>query len=594
VQETRAAFGCSFKNTHRIGIRMNGNGAFFHVYIDGQLSKGFATSRTPADYELYSGISLTKHMLRLERSDQAVNQLRMPVFGVIMEDGGQIVKDDDQEDGDDDDSKGNKDESREAQKVKEEKTIVMDSQGPLGVNHKSLVITKLSRNGMAYKSGAQIGWRFLSINDTAVTDSKSLRTLLTKARKAGPTFQMTFEVASGNENGRRDQNRRHDRNSWQTESVMRVSTIGDPKAALPGGPSESTTSALQPPSSGAADKNVQATVVVGGGTPIPFSSPPDRVKEEDEDAQTNSFFGRTWKVLNSFLTPRASSSPAPLPVQQEENLTNQGGVEKPTIVPVPPSEPRPSGPKMRSPPRKDSPTLQKKKKKQFTPKRKTKKQVTPKRRLEKRNSKLLRMQQKPASGRESSSSSRHAVVGRSSNRFRRPLTKSPKSEVKRNHQSRDNNNDDSDDLGPAYPSQATARSFRRKVLAASRRRGEKKSSRSSTKRKSKINKVRKVQPLHEDESQIEQFLSYARHGRYKEIRKILKSGTVDVDSEDATGNSAFILACQNGHKKVAEALVEAGANINHRNQHANSGLFYAMKFSYNDVAKYARKRGGTR
>ena len=83
------------------------------------------------------------------------------------------------------------------------------------------------------------------------------------------------------------------------------------------------------------------------------------------------------------------------------------------------------------------------------------------------------------------------------------------------------------------------------------------------------------------EKDVEDVFSYARHGRCEEIERLFSKG-LPVDVRNDHGNTVLIVACQNGNKRVAKAVLRRGANINARNHKGNTPLHYCYhcKFSY--------------
>lgn len=75
------------------------------------------------------------------------------------------------------------------------------------------------------------------------------------------------------------------------------------------------------------------------------------------------------------------------------------------------------------------------------------------------------------------------------------------------------------------------------------------------------------------EKDVEDVFSYARHGRCEEIERLFSKG-LPVDVRDAYGNTVLTIACQNGNKRVAKAVLRRGANINARNHKGNTPLHY--------------------
>lgn len=75
------------------------------------------------------------------------------------------------------------------------------------------------------------------------------------------------------------------------------------------------------------------------------------------------------------------------------------------------------------------------------------------------------------------------------------------------------------------------------------------------------------------EKDVEDVFSYARHGRCEEIERLFAKG-LPVDVRNDHGNTVLIVACQNGNKRVAKAVLRRGANINARNHRGNTPLHY--------------------
>jgi hypothetical protein len=79
-----------------------------------------------------------------------------------------------------------------------------------------------------------------------------------------------------------------------------------------------------------------------------------------------------------------------------------------------------------------------------------------------------------------------------------------------------------------------------------------------------------------DEEDIEDIFRFARHGRLEEIEKLLEKG-VPIDVRDIYGNTLLIIACQNGNKRVAKAVLRRGGDINARNFKGNTPLHYCYQ-----------------
>lgn len=93
------------------------------------------------------------------------------------------------------------------------------------------------------------------------------------------------------------------------------------------------------------------------------------------------------------------------------------------------------------------------------------------------------------------------------------------------------------------------------------------------------------------EHDVEDVFSYARHGRLEEIERLFNKG-LPVDVRDAYGNTVLIIACQNGNKRVAKAVLRRGANINARNHKGNTPLHYCYNYGYGEtLGQYIISKG---
>lgn len=81
---------------------------------------------------------------------------------------------------------------------------------------------------------------------------------------------------------------------------------------------------------------------------------------------------------------------------------------------------------------------------------------------------------------------------------------------------------------------------------------------------------------------VENIFSLARHNRVDEIERVLKRG-IPPDVRDEYGNTILIIACQNGHKRVAKAALRRGCDINAINARGNTGLHFCFAYGYGDT-----------
>jgi uncharacterized protein len=66
-----------------------------------------------------------------------------------------------------------------------------------------------------------------------------------------------------------------------------------------------------------------------------------------------------------------------------------------------------------------------------------------------------------------------------------------------------------------------------------------------------------------------------------------------IDAVDERGNTLFIVACQNGQRKIAQLAVDSGADMNKQNIGGNTGLHFLYAFGYRDIASYFESRGAS-
>eukprot|EP01083_Nonionella_stella_P064614 168610_1 len=76
-----------------------------------------------------------------------------------------------------------------------------------------------------------------------------------------------------------------------------------------------------------------------------------------------------------------------------------------------------------------------------------------------------------------------------------------------------------------------------------------------------------------------------RHGHNDEIQELLKNG-LSSECSDEHGNTLFIIACQNGNKRICKLLLRFGANINAQNDRGNTGLHYCFAYGYGPLGEY--------
>jgi len=90
---------------------------------------------------------------------------------------------------------------------------------------------------------------------------------------------------------------------------------------------------------------------------------------------------------------------------------------------------------------------------------------------------------------------------------------------------------------------------------------------------------------------VEDIFSYARHNRVEDLERLLDAG-IPVNIRDQYGNTILSVACQNGHKRSAKAVLRRGADINARNYRGNTPLHFCFTYGYGDtLGEYLISKG---
>ncbi|CEG46504.1 Acyl-CoA-binding protein [Plasmopara halstedii] len=82
----------------------------------------------------------------------------------------------------------------------------------------------------------------------------------------------------------------------------------------------------------------------------------------------------------------------------------------------------------------------------------------------------------------------------------------------------------------------------------------------------------------------------ARNHNLEGLELILDQG-VDVNTRDYHGNTLFILACQQGDKRLAKFLLRRRADMNLQNLNGNTAMHYLYAYKHNSLAEYLKKKG---
>jgi len=76
-----------------------------------------------------------------------------------------------------------------------------------------------------------------------------------------------------------------------------------------------------------------------------------------------------------------------------------------------------------------------------------------------------------------------------------------------------------------------------------------------------------------------------------DLEQILDTEGLSVETRDQHGNTLFILACQQGSKKLAKFLLRRGANMNAQNNGGNTSLHYLYEYKHVGLAEYLIRKG---
>ena len=76
------------------------------------------------------------------------------------------------------------------------------------------------------------------------------------------------------------------------------------------------------------------------------------------------------------------------------------------------------------------------------------------------------------------------------------------------------------------------------------------------------------------------------------LEEVLDSeGDIDIDTRDQHGNTLFILACQQGSKKLAKILLRRGAYMNAQNHSGNTALHYLNEYNHTNLTEWLMRKG---
>jgi ankyrin repeat protein len=92
------------------------------------------------------------------------------------------------------------------------------------------------------------------------------------------------------------------------------------------------------------------------------------------------------------------------------------------------------------------------------------------------------------------------------------------------------------------------------------------------------------------EQMRKEFFPLVRHNKVEDVENALAAG-FPVDTRDEHGNTALMVSCQNGHKRLAKLCLKYGASPDGTNHQGNTALHYAVGYGYQALAKYLISHG---
>lgn len=90
-----------------------------------------------------------------------------------------------------------------------------------------------------------------------------------------------------------------------------------------------------------------------------------------------------------------------------------------------------------------------------------------------------------------------------------------------------------------------------------------------------------------------ELIQAARQGDTSAVERLLAAGA-NVDAQDEGGQTALMAATYGNHRETARVLVEAGADVNLRDQRLNSPFLYAGAEGLLEIVKLTAPTADTR
>jgi ankyrin repeat protein len=95
-------------------------------------------------------------------------------------------------------------------------------------------------------------------------------------------------------------------------------------------------------------------------------------------------------------------------------------------------------------------------------------------------------------------------------------------------------------------------------------------------------------------SEHSELLNWAKHNKYQKINAFLSESSersILVNQTDSSGNTALIVACQNGLEDIVQLLLRFGADPNISNNKGNTCLHYCFAYGFTTLSDILIRSG---